>query len=143
LHEKGIEFIEQPIHHDNEEDLRTLKRLSPLPVILDESVVVDGDVEQKKDQGHGINVKLMKCGGVTPALKLIDSARKCDLKIMLGCMLETSLGITAAAHLSPLVDFADLDGNLLLADDPFVGVTVRNSKLVLPDGPGLGVTRAR
>lgn len=142
LHEKGVEFIEQPIHHDNEEDLRTLKRLSPLPVILDESVVVDGDVEQKKDQGHGINVKLMKCGGVTPALKLIDSARKCDLKIMLGCMLETSLGITAAAHLSPLVDFADLDGNLLLADDPFVGVTVRNSKLVLPDGPGLGVTRA-
>lgn len=141
LHEKGIEFIEQPIHHDRTEDLRTLKRLSPLPILLDESVIDPEDVAARSDQGHGINVKLMKCGGVTPALRLIEEARKAGLKVMLGCMLETSVGITAAAHISPLVDYADLDGNLLLADDPFAGVTVENSKLVLPDKPGLGVTR--
>ncbi|UCG52170.1 MAG: dipeptide epimerase [Candidatus Latescibacterota bacterium] len=141
LSQKGIEFVEQPIHHDNEEDLRTLKRLSPLPVILDESIINPDDVSSRRDQGHGINVKLMKCGGITPALALIDEARRADLKVMLGCMMETSVGITAAAHLSPLADYADLDGNLLVANDPFLGVTVQNSKLVLPDGPGLGVVR--
>ena len=140
LSDKGVEFVEQPIHHDNEGDLRTLKRLSPLPVILDESVINPGDVAKRRDQGHGINIKLMKCGGITPALSLIEEASKADLKVMLGCMLETSIAITAAAHLSPLADYADLDGNLLLANDPYVGVTVTNSKLVLPDGSGLGVT---
>lgn len=143
LESKGIEFMEQPIHHDNEEDLRTLKRLSPLPVILDESVIEPKDVERCQDQGHGINIKLMKCGGITPALDMIEEARRLGLRVMLGCMLETSLGITAAAHLSPLVDYADLDGNLLIANDPFAGVVVQNSKLVLPDKPGLGVTRRR
>jgi L-alanine-DL-glutamate epimerase-like enolase superfamily enzyme len=141
LNEKGIEFIEQPIHHDNEEDLRTLKRLSPLPIILDESIINPEDVPARRDQGHGINIKLMKCGGITPALSLIEEARRAKLSIMLGCMLESSVAITAAAHISPLVDYADLDGNLLLADDPFAGVRVSNSKLVLPDTPGLGVTR--
>ena len=141
LNERRVELIEQPIHHDKEEDLRELKRLSPLPIILDESIINPEDVGARRDQGHGINVKLMKCGGITPALSLIEEARKADLKVMLGCMLETSIAITAAAHLSPLADYADLDGNLLLADDPFVGVTVTNSKLVLPDGPGLGVER--
>ena len=81
----------------------------------------------------------MKCGGITPALRLIEEASKASLKVMLGCMLETSIGITAAAHLSPLADYADLDGNLLISNDPYRGVTVTNSKLVLPDGPGLGV----
>lgn len=139
LSERGIEFVEQPIHHDNAEDLRTLKRLSPLPIILDESVINPEDVLPKRDQGHGINIKLMKCGGITPALRLIEEASKASLKVMLGCMLETSIAITAAAHLSPLADYADLDGNLLLSNDPYRGVTVTNSKLVLPDGPGLGV----
>jgi L-alanine-DL-glutamate epimerase-like enolase superfamily enzyme len=141
LHEKGIEFIEQPIHHDHEEDLRTLKRLSPLPIILDESIINPGDVSKRRDQGHGVNIKLMKCGGITPALKLIDEARRAQLRVMLGCMIETSIAITAAAHLSPMVDYADLDGNLLLAEDPFVGVDVQNSKLVLPRAPGLGVEK--
>ena len=141
LNERGIEFIEQPIHHREEEALRELKRLSPLPIILDESIIDPEDVAARRDQGHGINIKLMKCGGITPALMLIEEARKADLRVMLGCMLETSVAITAAAHLSPLVDYADLDGNLLLADDPFVGVTVTNSKLVLPNRPGLGVER--
>jgi L-alanine-DL-glutamate epimerase-like enolase superfamily enzyme len=139
LREKGVEFIEQPIHHANEDDLRTLKRLSQLPVILDESIIDPDDVGRRRDQGHGINIKLMKCGGITPALSLIEEASKADLKVMLGCMIETSIAITAAAHLSPLADYADLDGNLLITNDPFEGVTVRNSKLVLPDRPGLGV----
>jgi L-alanine-DL-glutamate epimerase-like enolase superfamily enzyme len=139
LYARGVEFVEQPIHHDRFEDLRTLKRLSQIPVILDESIINPEDVALRQDQGHGINIKLMKCGGITPALKLIEEAGKVGLKTMLGCMLESSIAITAAAHISPLVDYADLDGNLLLADDPFDGVTVMNSKLVLPDRPGLGV----
>lgn len=143
LRERGVEFIEQPIHHDNEDDLRTLKRLSQLPIILDESVINPEDVPKRRDQGHGINIKLMKCGGITPALRLIEEASKANLKVMLGCMLETSIAITAAAHLSPLADYADLDGNLLIANDPYEGVTVRNSKLVLPDRPGLGVVARR
>ncbi len=141
LGHKGIEFVEQPIHHENEEDLRTLKRLSPIPIILDESVRTLNDVARCREQGHGINIKLMKCGGITPALSMIEEARRANLKVMLGCMLETSIAITAAAHMSPLVDYADLDGNLLVANDPFVGATVHNGKLVLPSGPGLGVTR--
>ncbi len=141
LYQRGVEFVEQPISHEDEEGLRELKRLSPLPVILDESIRRPGDVSAKHDQGHGINIKLMKCGGITPAMALIEEARRLNLKVMLGCMVETSVGITAAAHLSPIVDFADLDGNLLLRDDPFVGVKVIEGRLVLPDGPGLGVSR--
>ena len=141
LAEKHVEFVEQPIRHESEEDLRTLKRVSPLPIILDESVRSAEDVAARRDQGHGINIKLMKCGGITPALAMIEEARRAGMKVMLGCMIETSIGITAAAHLSPLVDYADLDGNLLVTNDPFTGVTVQNGKLVLPDGAGLGVAR--
>jgi L-alanine-DL-glutamate epimerase-like enolase superfamily enzyme len=83
----------------------------------------------------------MKCGGITPALRMIESARAHGLRVMIGCMLETSLGVTAAAHVSPLADWADLDGNLLLAADPFVGVRVEAGRLVLPQAPGLGVLR--
>ena len=143
LGHKGIEFVEQPIHHDRRDDLRELKRLSPVPIVLDESIRELRDIAEKQDQGHGINIKLMKCGGITPALEMIEEARRCELKVMLGCMIESSIGITAAAHLSPLVDYADLDGNLLVVNDPFSGVTVQNGKLVLPSGPGLGVTRRK
>jgi L-alanine-DL-glutamate epimerase-like enolase superfamily enzyme len=132
LHERGVEFCEQPIDHTDEEGLRTLKRLSPLPIVLDESIVRPGDAARKADQGHGINIKLMKCGGITPALELIAEAREHNLSVMLGCMIETSLGVTAAAQLSPLV---------LLREDPFSGVEFRDGRLILPDGPGLGVTR--
>lgn len=141
LKNKGIELVEQPIRHEKEEDLRTLRRLSPIPVILDESVRTLDDVARCRDQGHGINIKLMKCGGITPALAMIEEAGRLGFKVMLGCMIETSIAITAAAHLSPLADYADLDGNLLVTNDPFTGVTVQNGKLVLPPGPGLGVTR--
>jgi L-alanine-DL-glutamate epimerase-like enolase superfamily enzyme len=141
LAQRGVEFCEQPLSHEDEEGLRTLKRLSAVPVMLDESIVNPEDVHRRHDQGHGINIKLMKCGGITPALELIAAARAHHMTVMLGCMIETSLGITAAAHLSPLVDYADLDGNILLRDDPFEGVGVRDGRLLLPDVPGLGVTR--
>ncbi len=141
LAERGIEFMEQPISHHKREDLKALKRLSPIPVVLDESIINPEDVLLCKDQGHGINIKLMKCGGITPALELIRAAREVGLSVMLGCMIETSISITAAAHLSPLVDYADLDGNLLLAKDPFKGVQVEAGKLILPSEAGLGVER--
>lgn len=141
LAQRGVEFCEQPIHHDDEEGLRTLKRLSPLPIVLDESIVRPGDAHARHDQGHGINIKLMKCGGITPALRLIEEARAHNMTVMLGCMIETSLAVTAAAQLSPLVDYADLDANLLIKEDPFAGVRVVEGKLVLPEAAGLGVTR--
>ncbi len=141
LAERGIEFMEQPISHHKREDLKTLKRLAPLPVVLDESIIDPDDVPRCKDLGHGINIKLTKCGGMTPALALIEEARNAGMSVMLGCMIETSIGITAAAHLSPLADYADLDGNLLLAYDPFEGVQVDKGKLVLGKEPGLGVVR--
>ena len=143
LFRRGVEFCEQPLPHADEEGLRQLKRLSPLPIVLDESIVDADDVARCHDQGHAINIKLMKCGGITPALRMIEAARAHGLRVMIGCMLETSLGVTAAAHLSPLADWADLDGNLLLADDPFEGVRVVGGRLVLPEGPGLGVVRRR
>jgi L-alanine-DL-glutamate epimerase-like enolase superfamily enzyme len=141
LYRRKVELCEQPLPHAAEDELRELKRLCPLPVILDESIVGPEEVDARHDQGHGINIKLMKCGGITPALTMIERARAHGLQIMIGCMLETSLGVTAAAHLSPLCDYADLDGNLLLRDDPFEGVRVEEGRLVLPDSPGLGVQR--
>lgn len=139
MESRGVEFIEQPLPHEKVEDLATLKQESRVPIILDESVVGPGDVERCRDLGHGVNIKLMKCGGMTPALEMIALAKQRGMKVMLGCMIETSVAVTAAAHLSPLVDFADLDGNLLLAHDPYLGVKVKQGRLVLPSGPGLGV----
>jgi L-alanine-DL-glutamate epimerase-like enolase superfamily enzyme len=91
----------------------------------------------------GINIKLMKCGGIYPAMQMIHLARAHHLSVMMGCMIESSIAITAAAHLSPLIDYADLDGNLLIDDDPYTGVQVEAGKLVLPDAPGLGLQPAR
>ena len=143
LYRRRVELCEQPLPHGNEDDLRQLKRVSPLPVILDESIVGPDDVARRHDQGHGINIKLMKCGGITRALEMIASARKHSLQVMIGCMIETSLGITAAAQVSPLCDYADLDGNLLLKLDPFEGVRVGDGYLELSRDPGLGVRRRR
>jgi L-Ala-D/L-Glu epimerase len=110
-----------------------------VPIIADESCVVLDDVATVADRVDGINIKLMKCGGLRNALKMIATARAHHLKVMLGCMIESSLSITAAAHLSPLVDYADLDGPLLIEHDPFDGLQYESGKLVLPDRPGLGV----
>jgi len=139
LEAMGVELVEQPLPEGELDAMRELRRLSPLPLFADESIHRAADIPQLAQGFDGINIKLMKCGGIGEALRMIATARAHGMKIMLGCMVESSLAITAAAHLSPLVDFADLDGNLLVTNDPFVGATIAGGRLVLPDEPGLGV----
>jgi L-alanine-DL-glutamate epimerase-like enolase superfamily enzyme len=136
----GVELVEQPLPAAMVAETRELRRQSPLPFYADESVHRAADIPPLAGAFDGINIKLMKCGGLTEALDMIAVARAHGMKVMLGCMIESSIAITAAAHISPLVDLADLDGNLLLDHDPYAGATVVNGRLVLPDGPGLGVT---
>jgi len=138
----NIEFVEQPTPAHDLAGLKLIRENVPLPIIADESCVTVEDIPRIAECVDGINIKLTKCGGISHALKMIHVARSHNLRIMLGCMIESSLGITAAAHLTPLVDYADLDGNLLIENDPFKGVTVDHGKLVLPDTLGLGVERA-
>lgn len=135
----GLEFVEQPVPPQDIDGLRFVREHVSLPIIADESCVTVDDIPRLVGVVDGINIKLMKCGGIHHALKMIHTARAHNMKIMLGCMIESSLAITAAAHLSPLVDYADLDGHLLVSDDPFEGVKVENGKLILPDRAGLGV----
>lgn len=142
LAEYDLEFVEQPVPGHDLEGLGYVTSATALPVIADESCVVPSDVAKVAPYVDGINIKLMKCGGIYPALQMIHIARGLGLKVMMGCMIESSVAITAAAHLSPLLDYADLDSNLLIDDDPYRGVTVRDGRLVLPREPGLGV-RAR
>ncbi len=141
LAEYDIEFVEQPVAASDLEGLRLVRENVDLPILADESCVTLDDIERVAGRVDGINIKLMKCGGLGNAIKMIHAARAHHLKVMLGCMIESSLAITAAAQLSPLVDYADLDGALLTSDDPFEGVRVEHGKLMLPDGPGLGVQR--
>ena len=138
-----IEFVEQPVPATNLQGLAHVRDSVPVPVIADESCIVPSDVPRVAPYVDGINIKLMKCGGIYPALQMIHLARGHNLRVMMGCMIESSISITAAAHLSPLLDYADLDGHLLVADDPYRGVAVENGVLVLPNGPGLGVTERR
>lgn len=142
LQKMGVEFVEQPLPAGELEAMRILKKRSPLPLIADEDVGRAEDIPKLAEAFDGINIKLMKCGGLGEALRMIHVARAHGLKIMLGCMVETSLAVTAASHIAPLVDFVDLDGNLLITNDPFIGAEVRDGALVLPSEPGLGV-RAR
>ena len=115
----GVELVEQPLPADQLDESRELRRLSPLPIVADESVHRAADIPRLAEAFDGINIKLMKCGGLGEALRMIHVARAHGMKVMLGCMIESSLAVTAAAHLSPLVDWADLDGNLLVTNDPF------------------------
>lgn len=142
LADLGIEFCEQPIPSGDNAALRWIRERVDIPIMADESCVCLADLPGLVGCVDAINIKLMKCKGLREALRMIHFARAHGMKIMLGCMLETSVAITAAAHLSPLVDWADLDGNLLIADDPFEGVTVSGGRLILPDRPGLGVVPA-
>jgi L-alanine-DL-glutamate epimerase-like enolase superfamily enzyme len=135
----GVELVEQPLPEAQIEETRALRRHSPLPFYADESVHTAEDIPRLAGAFDGINVKLMKCGGIGEAIRMIAVARAHGMKVMLGCMIESSVGITAAAHVSPLVDTADLDGNLLLDEDPFEGVRVEDGRLRLPEAPGLGV----
>jgi L-alanine-DL-glutamate epimerase-like enolase superfamily enzyme len=140
LASQNVEFVEQPLAADDQDACRWLAERSPLPLFADESVLGLSDIPGLRGAFHGINIKLMKCGGVREALRMIHTARACGMMVMLGCTIESSIGITAAAHLSPLVDYADLDGNVLISNDPAVGVRTDNGKLLLPQGSGLGVT---
>ena len=140
LERLDIEFIEQPVPPGDNAKLKRIQDRIGLPLVTDESSLVAADIPPLRGCVRGINIKLVKCGGLREALKMIHTARACGLKIMLGCMIESSVLITAAAHLTPLVDWADLDGNVLITNDPFTGVQLdRNAKLILPAGPGLGV----
>src|SRR6266581_5138153 len=135
----SIEFVEQPVSPRDLAGLKLIRENVPMPIIADESCVTVEDIPRVAECVDGVNIKLMKCGGLRHALKMIHVARAHHLRVMIGCMIESSLAITAAAHITPLVDYADLDGHLLIDNDPYVGVTVVEGKLVLPDGPGLGV----
>ena len=139
---KGVEFVEQPMAADRLEDLRWVKQRVSLPLIGDESAQRAGDIPKLVGIFDGINVKLDKAGGILEAYKEIQIAKALGFKTMLGCMVSTSVSVTAAAHLSPLVNYADLDGNLLISNDPYSGVRVENGKLILPNRPGLGLTPA-
>ena len=135
----GVEFIEQPLPAAQLEETRALRRESPLPFFADESVHRAEDIPRLAGAFDGINIKLMKCGGIGEALRMIAVARAHGMQVMLGCMIESSIAITAAAHLLPLVDAADLDGSVLIANDPYEGAVMTAGRLVLPDAPGLGV----
>lgn len=141
LAEHGFELLEQPLPADDIDGLRAVTAKSPIPVIADESCLTSSDLPRLQGAVHGINIKLSKCGGLAEARRMIEDARRRDMKVMLGCMIESSLGITAAAHLAPLVDWGDLDGAALLADDPFRGATIDDGVIRLPAGSGLGVER--
>ncbi|MCC7174263.1 MAG: dipeptide epimerase [Bryobacterales bacterium] len=142
LESQGVELVEQPMPAGMIEEARWVRSRVHIPVIADEACLHPADIPRLAEAFDGVNIKLMKCGGIQEALRMIEMAKSLNMKTMLGCMIESSIGVTAAAHLSPLVDYADLDGNLLVANDPYAGVTVKAGKLVLPLRPGLGLRKA-
>ena len=144
LKECGVEFLEQPLLPDDLDGLTEVRRVAAkhhLPVVVDESCLVAADIPRLAGRVDGINIKLAKCGSLREALRMIATARAHSMLVMVGCMIETSLGITAAAHFTPLVDAADLDGAALTVDDPFSGATIDHGQIRLPAEPGLGVRR--
>jgi len=132
----GVEFIEQPLKAEDWDGMRRVFAESALPVIADESCILEADVEKCKGYFHGVNVKLTKCGGQTPARRMLAHARELGLKTMVGCMTETSVGISAIAQLLPMLDYVDMDGALLLAGDVADGVTIDKGKVYFPGPPG-------
>ena len=142
LEKRGVEFIEQPMPAEMLEETRWVRSRVHIPVIADEACQHASDIPKLATAYDGVNIKLDKAGGVLEAHRMIQIAKALGMKTMLGCMISSSVTVTAAAHLSPLVDYADLDGNLLIANDPFHGVRVERGKLVLPDRPGLGLVPA-
>ena len=140
LQELGVEFVEQPLPAHDVTGLRFVRERSALPIIADESCLVSTDIPALEGAVDGINIKLAKCGGLREALRMIATARAHGMLVMCGCMVESSLGITAAAHLAPLLDYADLDGAALVANDPYVGAAIDGGVVRLPAGAGLGVT---
>ncbi len=139
LRDVGVEFVEQPVRADDLDGLRRLKEAGILPIVADESCERPSDVIKLAGCVDGVNIKLAKCGGINEARKMIHLARALGMKVMLGCMIESSLGIAAAAQLAPLVDWLDLDGHLLIRDDPFTGLGGTGGQLTIGASPGLGV----
>jgi L-alanine-DL-glutamate epimerase-like enolase superfamily enzyme len=139
LKELGVELVEQPLAKDNWEDMRILYNESVLPLIADEACVFENDVEKCKDHFHGINIKLTKCSGLTPARNMIKRAKGMDLQVMVGCMNESTIGSAAIAHLMPFIDIVDMDGPLLLEEDVATGIRYEYGKVIYSDEPGLGI----
>ena len=142
LADNDIEFVEQPVAQHDIEGMRFVRERSRLPIIADESCLVATDVPRLAGAVDGINLKLAKCGSLREAIRIIHTARSFGMIVMAGCMIESSLGISAVAQLSPLLDHADMDGAALLSEDPFVGVTIDGGQIMLTDRPGLGVEAA-
>ncbi len=140
LKELGVEFLEQPLKADDIEGAKKLYKNAALPIIADESCIVESDVEKCAGLFHGVNVKLTKCGGVTPGKRMLENARRLGLKTMVGCMTESTVGISAIAHLLPLLDYVDMDGSLLLKTDIATGITINNGVISYADENGTGVT---
>ena len=141
LSEKNVLLIEQPLPKNNLKDAGWLMERSPLPIIADEAVQEISDLEKIKECYSGVNVKLMKTGGIRNAFRMIKLAHELNLKVMIGCMTETSCAISAASHLSPLADWIDLDGAELISNDLFLGLKINDGEIVIPDLPGLGINK--
>lgn len=139
LKELGVELVEQPLAKNDWEGMKVLYKESSLPLYADESCVFEQDVEKCKNHFHGINIKLTKCSGITPALRMIKKARELDLQVMVGCMNESTIGSAAIAHLLPFIDHADMDGPLLLEEDIAVGIDYDLGKISYSGNPGLGI----
>ena len=138
LAQLGVEFIEQPLKSDDFEGMKEVIKHTKLPIIADESCVVESDVERCIGHFSGVNIKLAKCGGITPALRMIKIARAAKMKVMMGCMTETSIGISAIAQVLPLLDYVDMDGAMLIANDPADGVMLDKGKVIYPERNGIG-----
>lgn len=139
LADRGIKYVEQPLPVEARDELSELYGKSPLPIFVDESCFTSSDIPLLADRVHGINIKLMKCGGLTEAMRMVHAARACGLQVMYGCYSDSILANTAMSHLAPLADYLDLDSHLNLIDDPFLGATVQDGRLVPNNLPGLGV----
>jgi L-alanine-DL-glutamate epimerase-like enolase superfamily enzyme len=139
LETQGVEFVEQPMPAHMFEEIKYVRSKVHLPIFADEALTDAAAIPKLREAYDGVNVKLDKSGGMLEAHRWIQMARALDMKVMLGCMVSSSCTCTAAAHLSPLVDYADLDGNLLIANDPYSGLKVEKGRIILPDGPGLGL----
>ena len=142
LADQGVEMIEQPVPANDIEGLRFVRERSKLPIFADESCLMASDVAKLHGAVDGINIKLAKCGSLREALRMVHAARAMDMQVMAGCMIESSLGISAIAQVSPLLDYADFDGAALLSTDPFRGVTIAGGQVRLSNGPGLGASPA-
>lgn len=135
----NVQFIEQPLKADDWDGMKEVYKKSALPLIADESCVTEDYIEKCYNHFHGVNIKLMKCGGLTPARRMIKQARRLNMKVMIGCMTESSVGISAISQLLPEIDFVDMDGFILIEKDLATGPTLKDGKIIMPSGNGTGV----